>query len=364
MRTCTKGLLVTLAIASTLTLGACQQSNQTKAEQSQVSQAATNKANSTKSQNQEIAPDGWLIVDNETFIPVVNRLGEHLSQARQAYLKGDNNTAASAMRRASDLLRQEMTQANQPDQSKPRTFTAEPVMTDGQAALKQASDDLMSNASLVQRGEIDSVKDLDKIFTQVYQANTEQLWIVADEQDWIPIVEMPQQHWQTAKQKLLDGNKQLAAVEISKGIAFLTLEANRTTDKNIKSDILNTAQDLEQLANNVRDGEVSDAKMLDRAFARGQLTMSRFYENQAQASESQGELTTAGKEVIAAFEHLQAANTWLRGKDNAALKQVKTEINALRDSLSSPNEAQSRNLGKAIATVERQIVNLDRIAKS
>ncbi|WP_036477373.1 hypothetical protein [Myxosarcina sp. GI1] len=59
--------------------------------------------------------------------------------------------------------------------------------------------------------------------------------------------------------------------------------------------------------------------MLDRAFAQGQLAMGQFYESQAQASEFQGELATAGNEVIASFHQLQAANTWLGG-DNANLQ--------------------------------------------
>ena len=175
---------------------------------------------------------------------------------------------------------------------------------------------------------------------------------------------MPQQHWQTAKREFLNGKNKAAATEIRQGVAFLNLEANRTTDKNIKTNISNSAQNLEQLANDVKAGKVSKVKMLDRAFAQGQLAMGQFYQSQAKASESQGELVTAGNEVIAAFHHLQAANTWL-GKDNADLKQAQAKIEAIRDNLGSPNETLSRNLSPAIATVGEQITNLNQnIAQS
>ena len=372
MRSTTKGLttkrlLAALIIASTLTLGACQgqketptQTNQDKTSQTtqnslnktqaQADQGKTSQTTQAKTQAQTVAdktvtegeevipPDGWLIVDNETFIPVVDKLGEHLSQARRDYLKGDNEAAAVAMREGSAFLKQELPQANKQSQT----------------GLKQASDDLMKNASLVQMGEIDSVKDLDKVFATAYQADTEHLWLVADEQDWIPIVEMPQQHWQAAKDYYLDKNNRAAATEIRKGVAFLNLEANRTTDGGIKTNILNSAQNLEQLANDVKAGKVSDVKMLDRGFAQGQLAMGQFYQSQAKASESQGELATAGNEIIAAFHHLQAAHNWL-GQDHADLKQAQAKIDAVRDNLGSPNEALSRSLNTAIATVDNQI---------
>ncbi len=347
MRTSTKGLLATLIILSTLTLGACQEQKQTQAQadQTKMSQATQTKTVADKtiiSQDETITSDGWVVADTETFIPVVDKLGEHLSQARRDYLKGDNMAAAVAMREGSAFLKQELPQAD----------------TQGQAALKQASDDLMKNASLVESNEIDSVKDLDRVFAKAYQADTEHLWLVADEEEWIPVIEKPQQHWQAAKDYYLDQDNQAAAREIHQGIAFLNLEANRTTDKDLKSKILDSVQNLEQLAKNVREGKVDHVETLNRAFAGGQLAMGQFYESQAQASESQGKLTTAGNEIIGAFHHLEAANNWLGG-DKVNLEQAKTDIDAVRDNLSSSNEALSRNLSPAIATVGEQITTLN-----
>ena len=355
MRSTTKGLLVTLIIASTLTLGSCQGFKKADAEakpaqtsQTQTAQTDQAKAKTVVNRDETVTPDGWVVTDSETFIPIVDKLGEHLAQARQSYIKGDNENAAVAMREGSAFLKQETPNVNKASQ----------------AALTKASDELMKNASLVESGRISSVKDLDKVFARAYQADTEQLWVVANEEDWIPIVEMPQQHWQQAKKDFLHKHNQAAATEIHKGIAFLNLEANRTTNQSIKSNLSNTVQNLEQLADNVKAGKVSDVKMLDRAFARGQLAMGQFYDSQAKNSESQGELVAAGSELIAAFHHLQAANTWL-GKDNADLKQAQAKVEAVRDNLGSPNEALSRNLSPAITTVGEQITNLNQnIAQS
>lgn len=341
MRTSTKGLLATLIIVSALTLGACQGQKQAQADQVKTSQTTQTKTVADKTitaRDETITPDGWVVADNETFIPVVDKLGEHLSQARRDYLKGDKMAAAVAMREGSAFLKQELLQANK----------------QGQTALDRASDDLMKNASLVESGKIDSVKDLDKVFAKAYQADTEHLWVVADEEEWIPVIEKPQQHWQAAKNYYLDKDDRAAAREIHQGIAFLKLEANRTTDKDIQSKIFNSVQNLEQLAKNVREGKVGDVKTLNRAFAGGQLAMGQFYESKAKASEAQGKLTTAGNEIIGAFHHLEAANHWLGG-DKVNLEKAKTDIDAVKNSMGSPNKSLSRNLNSAIATVGEQI---------
>ena len=320
----------------------CQGQKQTKAEAEQPKVSQTTQANQTKpvvNQDETITPDGWVVSDSETFIPVVDQLSYNLSQARQSYIKGDNEAAAMAMREGSNFLKQEI--PNVPKKNQP--------------ALQKASDDLMKNASLVQMGEIDSVKDLDKIFTEAYNADAEQLWIVAEEQDWIPIVERPQQHWQAAKVDFLNKDNNAAAKEIHKGIAFLNLEANRTTDESIKSNLSNTVQNLEQLANDVKAGKVTDVEQLNQAFAQGQIAMGQFFESQAKESEAKGELFTAGNELIGAYYHLQAAHHWL-GKDSSdSLKKAQADIIGVRDSMGSPNEAQSRALSKAIATMDEQI---------
>ena len=177
-------------------------------------------------------------------------------------------------------------------------------------------------------------------------------------------MEKPQQHWQTAKQDFLKKDNKAAAAEIHKGIAFLNLEANRTTDANIKSTLSTTVQNLEQLANDVKAGKVSDVKQLNQAFAKGQIAMGQFFEGQAKASEAKGELFSAGNELIGAYYHLQAAHHWL-GKDSANLKQAQADIMAVRNSMSSPNEAQSKTLNKAIATMDEQITNFNQgLAKS
>ncbi|MGL5834710.1 MAG: hypothetical protein ACRC1Z_15965 [Waterburya sp.] len=342
MNTLTKGLLATLLIFSTLTLGACQERKQSsvQAEQPKISQ--TNQTKAAQNQNDTITPDGWVIADQETLIPVVDKLGEHLRQARQDYLKGDNVAAALAMRKGSTFLKQELPQADSKDKT----------------ALNKASEDLIKNASLVEGDEIDSVKKLDQIFATAYQADIEHLWVVADEQEWTPIIEMPQQHWQAAQKDYLAQDNQAAAREVRKGAVFLNLEANRTTEQNIKSNLLNSAENLEQLAKNIKEGKVSGVEILNQAFAKGQLAMGQFYESQAKNSESQGKLTTAGREIIGAFHHLQAANTWLN-EDRANLAIAQKEIQAVKDSIGLPNEALSRNLSSAIATVREQITNLN-----
>ena len=336
MRTSTK-VLATLIIASTLTIGGCQQKqDRTQAEATQVSQTSQTKSDDS------IAPDGWVVVDEQTFIPVVDKLGEKLSLARQAYLKGDNNAAAIAMREGSAFLTQEMLNTSQ----------------EAQANLKKASDELMEKASIVQMGEIDSVEELDRIFVKAYQADVQHRWLFVDESEWIPVVEMPQQHFMTAKQDFQAQDYPAAATQILKGAELLKLESNRTRDSELKSNMLGAAHDLEQLAGEIKQGKVSDVDELDRGFARAQLAMGDFLTSKAKESESRGQLEVAGQEIVSAFEQIKAANTWLGQNNN--LQQTQMEVNALKDSLGSSNEAMSRNLNKAATALSKQITNLDR----
>ena len=336
MRTSTK-VLATLIIASTLTIGGCQQKqDRTQAEATQVSQTSQTKSDDS------IAPDGWVVVDEQTFIPVVDKLGEKLSLARQAYLKGDNNAAAIAMREGSAFLTQEMLNTSQ----------------EAQANLKKASDELMEKASIVQMGEIDSVEELDRIFVKAYQADVQHRWLFVDESEWIPVVEMPQQHFMTAKQDFQAQDYPAAATQILKGAELLKLESNRTRDSELKSNMLGAAHDLEQLAGEIKQGKVSDVDELDRGFARAQLAMGDFLTSKAKESESRGQLEVAGREIVSAFEQIKAANTWLGQNNN--LQQTQMEVNALKDSLGSSNEAMSRNLNKAATALSKQITNLDR----
>jgi hypothetical protein len=335
----TKVLLVTLIITGALTLGACQQQKQARvssAEPNQISQTTQTKPQLNP--NPSITPDDWLVVDEERIIPVVDQLGQHLSQARQNYLKGDNAAASKEMEAGAKFLKQEIPQATKKDI----------------AALNKASDELIKQSSLVEKGQINSIKELDQVFAEAYQADVEHLWLYVDQEKWIPIIESPQQHWQEAKKDFLNQDNLAAAIEVRKGAAFLSLEANRTTDASIKSNLLKSVKNLEQLAKEIQAGKISDVTKLDRAFAQGQIVMGRFFENKAQDSEAQGELVRAGQEIMGAFHHLQAANNWL-GEDKANLEMAKTEIKAVRDNLNSPNEAQSRSLNKAIATVGQEI---------
>jgi hypothetical protein len=340
MSSSTKVLLLTLIITGTITLGACQQpkqANVSPAQPTEISQQ-TNQTKAETNQKAEITPDDWLVVNEERIIPVVDQLGQQLSQARQNYLKGDNAAASMEMKEGAKFLKQEIPQATKEDI----------------AALNKASDELMKQSSLVENGEIKSVKELDQVFAEAYRADIEHLWLYVDKQEWIPIIESPQKHWQEAQKDFLKQDNQTAGIEVRKGAAFLNLEANRTTDAQIKSNLLNSVKNLEQLAKEIQAGKIADVTKLDRAFAQGQLAMGQFFENKAQASEAQGELVKAGHEIIGAFHHLQAANSWL-GEDKANLEMAQTEIKAVKDSMSSPNEAQSKNLSKAIATVGEQI---------
>ena len=334
MRASLKGLIAALLLVSTLTVGGCQ-SNLVRAK------TAQNQTNVQTKPDNTITPDGWLVINEETFIPIVDRLGEQLSLARQAYLKGDNIGAAIALREGATFLASQM----------PNTSRS------AQANLNKASDELMTKASIVRIGEIDSVKELDRILIQAYQADVQHRWLFADESEWIPLIEMPQQYFMAAKQGFVSKDYSATATQILKGAELLKLESNRTRDSELKLIMLDAAHNLEGLTEEIKQGKINQVSELDRCFARAQLAVGEFLISKAQESESRGKLDTATKEIIAAYKQIQTASTWL-GKDNTNLKQAQGEMNLVQSSLDTPNEVKSRKIEEDIAAINKQIALL------
>ena len=338
MRISTTGLLA-IIIASTFTISGCQQK--------QVRAIASDSQSSLARSDDAISPNDWIVINEQTLIPVVDRLTQRLAQARRAYLEGDNNASAIAMREGSTFLTQEMSNTS----------------ATARDNLKKASDELMEKASMVQMGEIDSVEDLDSILIKAYQADVQHRWLFVDESEWMPVVEMPQQHFITAKQDFLRNNYPETATQIKKGAEFLKLESNRTRDSELKSTMLGAAEDLEQLAEEVKQGKINDIAQLNQSFARAQLAMGEFLTSKAKESESRGQLEIASREIVSAFERVKAANTLLH-KDRQNLRQTQTDIEVLQDSLGSTNEAMSENISRAANALSEQITDLDRNLES
>ncbi|NJO93957.1 MAG: hypothetical protein HC820_05610 [Hydrococcus sp. RM1_1_31] len=235
MRYLIPGLTAAFLLTAT-SLGACQsvKKTETTASQMQTSQPSqktpqTAQNVSTQKKIVNSAPDDWIVTEDEVWIPVVDGLGQHLHSARQSFVNRDNKASASQIREAAAFLKRESGRAS--SQSK--------------APIEKAIANLEKLAGEVESGKITSVAQLDPVFVEAYQADSEHIWVMVDEQQWFPVVEKPSQHWRNARENFLKKDNQAAAQEIHKGVAFafLKLEAHRASEEE-KSALSASAQEL------------------------------------------------------------------------------------------------------------------------
>ena len=342
MRYLTSRLAIALMI-TTIALGACQSAKKTETSPSSItptapsSQTASNTASTASKPVASLPTDEWVIEDQEILIPVIDELGQHLRAARLNFLEQDNKAAASEINEAAAFLERESHQ----------------VSPAGKATLDKAIAALKNIAGEVKSGKIKSVQELDPSFVQAYQADTEHLWVVLDEQSWFPIVEKSTQYWQVAKEDFLNKDYSRAAQEIRKGTAFLRLEAHHASGE-IKSALLASVKEIDQLAKQVKQGQVQNVKLLDDAFAQGHLAATRFYDAKAQQAMSEDQFVKIGYDLKAAAHHLEAGATWLGQEQATDLKAALKDSRLVAEQLIEGKQPEMKQIDHAIASLDEQ----------
>lgn len=277
------------------------------------------------------------IEDREILIPVIDELGQHLRAARLNFLEQDNKGAADEINQAATFLEGESHQ----------------VALEEKAPVNKAIARLRNIASEVESGKIKSVKELDPSFVQAYQADTAHLWILLDEQSWFPVIEKSNQHWGLAKEDFLNQDYSKAAQEMRKGTAFLSLEAHRASGE-VKSSLLASVREIDQLAKQVEQGQVQNVKLLDDAFAQGHFTASRFYDAKAQQAMSDNELVRVGYDLKAAAHHLEVGATWISQEQATDLKTALKDSRLVAEQLIEGKQPETSQINHAIALLNEQ----------
>jgi len=100
------------------------------------------------------APDGYILVEEDVTLILLDEADEHLQKGREGFLKKDLKAAAQEIREGAAFLRLEAGRAT----------------ADGRKALLAAVRDLGKLADGVERGTVPAVKDLDAVFARAHQA--------------------------------------------------------------------------------------------------------------------------------------------------------------------------------------------------
>lgn len=244
----------------------------------------------TKNAKAEISaktPEDWLVVENTTFIPVIDDVSRKMLEAQRAFLNKDNKTAAEDTRQSAVLISGESSGAS----------------AEARKRIDAASKALDNLAGELDNNKVTSVKQLDAAFIRAHGADIQQRWTVADETVWYPYVEEPDQHFKGAHDAFLSKDFKKAAEEMRKGEAFVKLEDVRATG-DAKRSLDTSARELDTLAGQVSKGGVKDVQSLDNAFARADYALALSHRAKASESWASKDATKAGYELRATANYL------------------------------------------------------------
>jgi hypothetical protein len=199
--------------------------------------------------NVEDWPDGWLVVRQEEWIPVVDGLGQSLHAARDDFQNGDREAAEAQIRRGITLLEGQLSGASARD----RQAIASAIST-----LRTFADRLAGDTEV-------TVEQLDIAFANAYRFNLEREGLVVEQSTSQPYLDRPEAHLRRAIERFLDDEPEEAAREIDRASAYLRVEANRREAAE-RAQLVDAAQELEHVAARVRVLEIRDRTELSRVF--------------------------------------------------------------------------------------------------
>lgn len=165
--------IITMSLAS-----ACKKANSSSA-------SATKSTAETRSVGARVetkSPDGWFVIQDTKYIPVLDKLGQHLQTARQYFLNKDSKSAARHVREGAAFLSRE----------------SDKVSGENKDRLSAAVKDLNNLADGLEKGTVASINQLDSVFTKANRADIEHRFLVVDEGAWASFVEEPDNHFRQA----------------------------------------------------------------------------------------------------------------------------------------------------------------------
>ena len=276
------------------------------------------------------SPTDRISYEDTTYTPVADEIIQHLDAARRAFGVKDNKKAAAEMRTVADKLKEQAVRAVKADRSggKAEKKRAQATAT----RIDLAAEKVTSAAAALERGEITTEADLDKVIDAAVRAQPR--WLVTDVTIWIPVSEQPQRHFGGALEAQAKQDYQAAATEIRKATSYVRLEAGRTTNETKKA-LEKSAAELDTLAVSVEQEALKDATALVKAFAHSNYALAVAHRVKAAESWVRQEHGKAGDELKAAAHGLESAAGWAGAEAKAGAASAVANTNALGDKLVS-----------------------------
>ena len=290
----------------------------------------------------EVTPkqvNDWIVLEDTTYIPVLDDFGRSLLDARASFVKKDNKAAASDLRKSAEILNKESPEASKSNQE----------------AITTATSDLNRLADSIDQGTVRSVKQVDAVINNAFKADTERDWLVVDE--WTAYADEPDQHFRQASDNFAKKDYRAAAAEIRKGAAFFKLEAGRAAADG-KAALQSSAQELSQLADKVEKGTVKDAKELSQPFAKADHAFAQAHHRNALESWDRKVVDATGYELKAASSDVEKAWAWVGQKTEAGASDVIKDTRLVARKLISGAGYGAEEVGKGIEALGHEVERL------
>ncbi len=297
--------------------------------------------NAAKSEIAPKIPEDWVVVQDRDYIPVIDDLSRKLQSARKAFFAKDPATAATDIRATADLLSRETSGASQ--------------------GLKENIDAAMKRLSAL-AADLDSKKTVepkrfDAVIASAHRADLDSDWLVVDESSWYPYIEEPDRHFQDAHRSFLAKDYAKAAEEIRKGEAFVKLESRRSTG-DVKHALNSSAQELDQLAIDTKNGTVKSVREGDNAFEHADRALAQSHEIKAKESWAKKETAKTGYEMKAAALSLEQSAAWAGSEAKSGVSTVVSDTRTLAGKLADGTGYAAEQVDKGIHELGKEISDL------
>ena len=153
-----------------------------------------------------IWPDGYLVVSEAEWIPVINEAGKELEAAHQHFVVGETDMTVADLRAASKAIREDQKM----------------VEPDEKGILEQSAKELDRLAEEVIKGKVD-YETLEKALVKAYRDDVRISWLYSEDEAIRPYLDRPSEHSARALAMLARHDNAGAAAEIRRNTAFFRL---------------------------------------------------------------------------------------------------------------------------------------------
>jgi len=287
-------------------------------------------------------PEGWIVIQDKDYIPVIDGVSRTLESARKAFMMKDPAAAATDVRATAELL------------SKQTSGTSRGLKETIDAAMKH----LNALATDLDNKKTVGVKRFDAVIAMAHHADLATDWLVVDESSWYPYIDEPNRHFRNAHEAFVAKDYDKAAEEIRKGEAFVQLEASRASG-DVKQSLDSSAQELEKLSLDMAPNwRVKSIVEMDQSWGRADRALAQSHQVQAKEDWQKKETAKAGYEMKAAALNLEESADWAGSEAKTGVSAVVRDTRLMAGKLTAGGEYAAGEVDKGIDDLGHAISGL------